>query len=539
MDNDFVWDDVYMFVDNDGIWQVENMDDVFVHNSMWIVDGGTYASYSDVDTYRPVTLLTFMIDGAWGGRRPLPLHFTNMLLHILAMWLGFLLVVRVVGPRAQVVGAVVVALWAVHPQLSEAHVWINGRSDVLTTVFGLAGVLLWLPDHQGNAPSLARTAASAPLFALALLSKETIAMVMPLLVLYDAGVIDGSMSWERIKRAAMRAIPIVVGVAAYIGLRLNALSGARVSGETAPLSDAILRVPVYLIDGIVHLFVPYENSVRFMMEEYQVLPTWVFIGGWVVAVIGFAVLWWYRRRSPAVFFGLLWYVFALAPATLISLLEWYGFGRYLYLPGIGFAIALTAVIVKLPPSNVRVRAGIAISAMTFIVFGALYLQATEDWADQESFYQGIIRDHPNQTHGHRGLGLYYFWEGRYEESAQALGPVVEIDPDDTRYWNELAQAHYWAGDYESAYEVASEAWQLFPAWAMFPHVVALTQIDQDPHATMYALVYALYVQPTYLDSRDLIYWLISEHDNAAAFEASLDELLQYPEYENVRAVLGR
>ena len=148
--NAFVWDDVPMFVTGDGIYDPASLRIVFVRDSMFVVDHGAFAARSDLDTYRPVTMASFILDGMWGGRRPLPFHVTGQLLHLLAVGLLYALGRRVLSGTAREL-AWAPALWfGLHPLLVEAHVWINGRSDTLAGVFSLATALVWLGPRGGD-----------------------------------------------------------------------------------------------------------------------------------------------------------------------------------------------------------------------------------------------------------------------------------------------------------------------------------------------------------------------------------------------------
>ena len=133
-----------------------------------------------VDTYRPVTLATFMWDASLSGAAPWAYHLTNLLAHLCCVWLVQRLAC-VMLPEADRAFAWVGAAWfALSPLPAEAHVWINGRSDIFTTLFGLLAVLAWrraLAAVRGKA--LAWHIAATVSFLCGLLSKEVLLLCIP------------------------------------------------------------------------------------------------------------------------------------------------------------------------------------------------------------------------------------------------------------------------------------------------------------------------------------------------------------------------
>ena len=122
---------------------------------------------------RLIPQLTYALDNAlWGG------HFagyqaTGLAIHVLNVWLLNRVAVRLVGPRG---AALATALFALHPLHAEAVAWLSARESLVGTTFVLGALRL----HLGDRPR-----AAALLVALALVSKEQTAAILPCFVAVD------------------------------------------------------------------------------------------------------------------------------------------------------------------------------------------------------------------------------------------------------------------------------------------------------------------------------------------------------------------
>jgi hypothetical protein len=239
----FVSDDHQVIERGRLIGRVANIPQLFTHNAMWNSDGGAFAKEATVDTYRPLTLATFFIERAMFGIKPGPYHLVSVFIHLVNVLLLFALGGRLGLSRlAAAAGAL---LFAVHPAISEAVHWVNGRSDPLCLLFFLAGVfnwLAWLKRPEGH--GYGRMAAVAWLALLATLCKETAFLLAPPLFLL-------AFHFGARRRALVFAfLPWALGLGAGLLLRLFALRGAAISGGADHLAYAFSRAPLIFRDGM-------------------------------------------------------------------------------------------------------------------------------------------------------------------------------------------------------------------------------------------------------------------------------------------------
>src|SRR5205085_1229127 len=138
------------------------------------------------DFYRPIQRLTYTLEYAAFGFRAAPYHVTSVLCHLLAVLALFFFareLLRSFGTEERVanicsfVGAL---LWAIHPCLTSAVVYVSGRADSLSAAFGFFGLFLGLTATRNKISyRWPRIAMCGVLFLLSALSKES-GLIFPL-----------------------------------------------------------------------------------------------------------------------------------------------------------------------------------------------------------------------------------------------------------------------------------------------------------------------------------------------------------------------
>src|SRR5437868_6317446 len=117
--------------------------------------------------WHPLTMLSHMLDCRLYGVTPGGHHFTNVLLHTIAVIALFLTLNWMTGALWR--SAFVAAVFAIHPLHVESVAWVAERKDVLSGVFFMLTLLAYV--HYTRAPSNWRYLIVAFVFALGLMSK--------------------------------------------------------------------------------------------------------------------------------------------------------------------------------------------------------------------------------------------------------------------------------------------------------------------------------------------------------------------------------
>src|ERR1700726_2425081 len=137
-----------------------------------------FAPHQATNVFRPVTFSTFALDWKIGGGHPFLFHLVNLVLHAAVTWLLYLLLQTILrsSPGGNTAAFVSALLFAVHPIHTEAVASIVGRAELLASGFLLAAWILHIRDREISALAC---------FVLALLSKESAVVFLPLVAIGD------------------------------------------------------------------------------------------------------------------------------------------------------------------------------------------------------------------------------------------------------------------------------------------------------------------------------------------------------------------
>src|SRR5262245_37159586 len=195
--------------------------------------------------YRPLTLMSYVLDYSVWKLTPAGYHVTNLLLHVAAIG-GFFMLLRQLGLTQQAAG-ITAGVFASMPIQVESVAWMSGRFDVLSGTMSLwaaACYAFWRTKHSQFTYSLALM-----FFALAALSKET-GFVLPLLLVAIELIVFRT--WPGLR------IAWFFGLGAAIFLcRFIALGGVGGYRNVSPweislkrLEGLFIRVPSQLLIGL-------------------------------------------------------------------------------------------------------------------------------------------------------------------------------------------------------------------------------------------------------------------------------------------------
>ncbi|MEK6606249.1 MAG: tetratricopeptide repeat protein, partial [Myxococcota bacterium] len=465
-----------------GAWR--NLPVIWSHDAMWNSDLGAFAKTSPLDTYRPVTMTTFVLDHAIWGKRPLGYHLTSLLLHLGCVALLCVFARRAAGEAAAASAALLLGL---HPVASEAWVWINGRSDLLATLLVLAALLALergegaapRPTGRGASPREAgrprpSAVATAALLALgACLAKETAVVAVALLALRPRWPAEaGDVPALRLRRPAALAALGAAG-ALYLVLRALALGGMRVAGSGAHVGAALRALPAVLGIGALDLALPRHAAPRFLAEDVAALGT---VGATAIAVAITAaaiLLWRARRRAPLLAWAAAAYLACVAPGALTVSFRWQGQGRYFYLP-------LALIAVPLAHAATRAARGrrpwLAV-AVAYALLLVVQLQSSiAAMRDDDAAAQAALEEFPDRSHGWEGVSRLRCGAGRQADGLRLLERAYAIAPHDARRLHNLAVCAFRSGEHARALALNLAGQREFPGDANFRHGATLARV---------------------------------------------------------------
>jgi hypothetical protein len=410
---------------------------IIVENPLVTGDGGLWpiltshywaALAPNGSLYRPLTVATYWAQHRVAGSAPWSWHLVNILLHGGVTFVFYRLARRLLSAEGAVAAAL---LFAAHPVHTEAVVNVVGRAELLSAM-GVMGA--WLCRE--------RLGLALPLFAGALLSKES-AVALPGLLVVEDLVRRGAVRWRAI-------LPFVFAVGGFVALRVLVVG----PGLTTP-EDPFVSTPAWhrVLTGLEVLgreaalmLVPWRLSADHSFNQIPVVtsplqPTFLLGAAALAACAAAALL--ARRRQPGITLGIASFFVALLPVSNLL----FGIGvimaeRLLYLPSAGACLAGGAALVALAtrrwgPDAVAAGAAWwtprrkAVAAITLIPVCVLSLRTAarvNDWFDQLTLFEATVRTSPRSALAHVNLATAYQALGRLPEAERHFRAAVGIAP---------------------------------------------------------------------------------------------------------------
>src|SRR2546429_2225477 len=187
--------------------------------------------------YIPLTWMTLGLDYLLWGLNPVGYQLTSLLLHA-ANAVVFFFVVRHILTRAlpspserghalAVSAGFAALVFAIHPLRVESVAWVTERRDVLSGLFYLSAILVYLLACEGGARGRGWYWLSVAVFVCALLSKSMVVnlpVVLLILDVYPLRRLGGAVGWlsESARRVYVEKIPFVLLAAAASALAVLA-----------------------------------------------------------------------------------------------------------------------------------------------------------------------------------------------------------------------------------------------------------------------------------------------------------------------------
>jgi tetratricopeptide (TPR) repeat protein len=401
----------------------------------YFTDLHTFSSDSRGTMFRPLVLISYALNYALGGQDPRGYRLVNLGLHVFCATLLFAWLRRALDWQSAWVGGLV---FLVHPTHAEPVNYLSSRSDLMVSCAYLGALLLIARNQWGGA---------AAAFAGGLLSKE-VAITLPLL----AGLQQG---WARV-RLAWRP---------YLGLGLIGLGYVALVSLNRFLPGSLAKAPrgwgaqlLTQLKGYVYYAWIFIMPARLSVEHQFFVSSGL---DGVVAAAGLLLgsccwLAW-RGRGHLGGQGWLWFVIALAPASLVPLNILVS-ERRLYLASAGLCLILAWLWQRLPKGR---RLGLLVPFLV-VLLATLSEKRNPVWASEVALWEDAVAKGPQMYRSCANLGLAYKHAGRDQEALRQLRLALELKPDYADAWVEVGNLLNDQGDAQAA-EAYAQALRYNPA----------------------------------------------------------------------------
>jgi tetratricopeptide (TPR) repeat protein len=402
---------------------------------------------------RPVADFAFSLDFALGGLEPRGYHLTSLALHLAAVALVFLLArgaLRAAGhARAGALAAFVAAAFSLHPLQAESVAYPAQRSEVLSAVLYLAGLLALLrADREWPRRSAwAWALGAAGLHALALGAKAVAVTLPAAFVLHRAVLGGGAPGAPPLRTRLVRALAVsapawaltILAVARNLSSLGPTATAGTMAGELGPVRYLLSEVRVLWLYARLALWPAGLNVDHDLAASPGLGDAATVTAGLAVAaaLAGVALLWSRAGRGQgganarAAAFGVGWWFLLLSPtSTIVPIVDLVAEHRaYLALAGLllAAAAAADAAAARWLPAA-RARALPAAGAMACLALAvALHVRAG-DWSSPLALWEDAARKSPLKARALTNYAWALQGAGRTREAIAYYGRAAANAP---------------------------------------------------------------------------------------------------------------
>ncbi len=416
--NGFHFDDEHAVTSNPAITRLGNVPRFFTDATLFSID-------PQGRTWRPLVSASLALD-YWLGRglNPFWFHVSSFFwfcVLLLVLWRLFERIMDAAAPHPSNpwTAWLAAACYGLHPACAETVNYIIQRGDLYDTL-GCAASLLWFAARPAQRkygwyliPAIAADLSKAP------------ALIYPLILLAYIVVIERGRA-----RAALPAF-LVTTAAALLTVKMTPATF-----DPGADSPALYRLtqPWVALHYFKTFFVPtglaVDNGWDYVRAPLS--PEALAGYGFIAAMLGLAYLASRRRQTGPVAFGILWFLLALLPTSLLPLADVANDHR-MFFPFVGLALAvvwaLRLLLPRLAPGPLWFRVAAALAAGVLVLEAAGVRERNRVWHTDESLWRDAAVKNPRNGRALINYATALLTLHKYGEALPYLQRAKPLRPD--------------------------------------------------------------------------------------------------------------
>ena len=453
---------------------------------------------NDKSLYRPLTITTYALQYAITKNNPVPFHIVNILLHALVCFSLMKLVSLLFKDfRLTVLSGL---LFALHPIHTEAVSGIVGRAELMSALFILTACISYHHWHESGKMKWLGALILSTIAAIT--SKEHGFMILAILGLQETVYFFKSKKYQWYSVRTWMGIGTVILVSAILWAVRSNFTGPPVPHEQWLVVKAPERMATSLRTTAeyigLHIW-PLKLSADYWTDQVPIVGFGnMAVLSSIILILSILVIAILQRKKMVPFsWGIMFFFLTLVPVSNFFFAA--GFlkaERILYIPSIGFILAMSAVLVRLYDSGKGKMAAYILAGGLTLFFGVRTWLRAGDWKNnytlaqatlktspnsprfnnmmglelvhlkrnQEAiaYYQKAVTSNPNHVPALVNLGTEYKNLNRNDEAIATLEQAIKIDPGAMMAYVNLMSVYRALGDFDKNLEVATRALAIFP-----------------------------------------------------------------------------
>lgn len=507
---------VYSRVIIDGVFLFDDFE--YVVKNPLIAD----ISQTNMSDPRQIGYFTFAINYALGGENPQGYHIFNVIVHIANSLLVLFLVRKVLfilnrlqepSQLFRCAAFFSALIFLVHPVQTQAVSYVTQRFTSLATLFYLLAVWLYLKARvrletgKSSRPAYIYFALSLVSTVLAMKTKEISFTIPFILLMFEAlGLKDSRFGRNRFVYLLPFAATLIIIPLSILGPDWGLISHSSGIAEVTrmeklydlnerpalPYLFTQFRVVVVYLRILVlplGLRVVYDFPVSQTFFEARVIVSFLFL----LAIAGAALYSWKKGAAmkeneeaalayKLVAIGIFWFFITMSVESSVVPIKDVIFEHRVYLPGAGFFMAGSVLIMRLSERLLSqfaplLRVAVPVLIIAVPLFVGTYVR-NEIWTDEIMFWNDVVRKSPDKPIGYNNRGTALAKMGEYERALQDMNKTISyfrMSAEEKRKWENAdimpsniaktytgrADVYIALGDYEKAKADYQKAREMF------------------------------------------------------------------------------
>ena len=385
-----------------------------------------------VASYVPMVILSWAVDYAIAGMNPTMFHLSNIIIHLMVVFLVYWLTLLV--SKRKGIALLAALLFGIHPMHVEAVSWISARKDLMYSLFFIPALIsyYYYVEKETKYSRIYTYLACFVFFVLSLLSKGTAVILPFILLLFDYYFIRTD-----VKKIVLEKVPFFLLSAFFIykSIQLQGQGGALDQGGATTIVDAFsvgfYGYLVYIIKSVIpyklSLYHPYPNP-------YGMSNPWYFYASAIPILVLFYFIMRQIKKRRIIVFAMGFFFIGLIPAIQVL-----PFGtaviaeRYTYLPYFGLFLLIAYGIVECyerTKFNKKVILGI-VGGYLFLL-GVTTYNYTQHYKNGATVWSHVIEQYPDDFLGYMNRGNYFYSKKFYENAIEDATTGIELAP--SNHW---------------------------------------------------------------------------------------------------------
>jgi len=431
-----------------------------------------------------------------GGLNPTLFRLTNLFFHIGSTFLIYILLNLLYFKEKQSkLPLIVASIFAIHPAISEAVVWISGGMYTQYTFFFLLSFLLYILSAKRKL-----------LFLLAIFSFLLSFMShpqMPLSLFVIFPLVE--FCFGNIKKNWKKSIPFLIVTIGYMLITLNNIPEREtvlqtVHYQTSGVDNPFVLIPVAITSYFELIFLPktltlYHSELSFGSLNFAIRV--------IISILFFAGIIFGFKKNKSIFFWLSFFVIALSPTLTPFRLNWIVAERYLYLPILGILVVCGLGLAKLFEIKKIKFLSYTVFAGLLILLCARTIVRNIDWKNEDNLWIATGKTSPSSPNTHNNLGDVYGRNGNKQAALREFQKAIELKPNYADAYHNLANTYRELNQNDKAIENYQKALQYNPnLWQSYQNIGAIYYQNKQYDKALQEFQKAILVNPRNINLRN-------------------------------------